>query len=143
MEKLWESVVKRIGENANFLRILGVTFGVWLVFFSTNVNATIKIQVISTSKVGTGLVFGFGIPGTKSLDEVFSIEPNVQKNITKSMQISRLFGGSIRGSPVAFLRLTGPYKLKVQVFYGKDLCISKDLENKSENEETIILQCDN
>jgi hypothetical protein len=144
MEKLWESVVKRIGENANVLRILGVAFGVSLIFFSSNVTATIKIQVLSTSKTRNDLFIGSGEPGKRLFkQEYYYLKPGKQEDISKSMQISRLTGGSIRSSPVAFIRLTGPYKLKVQVYYGKDLCTSKDLENKSENEETIILQCDN
>jgi hypothetical protein len=144
MEKLLESVVKRIGENANLLRVLGVALGVSLIFFSINVTATIKIQVVSTSKIRNDLFIGFGEPGKRPFgQENYYLKPGKQEDISKSMQISRMTGGSIRSSPVAFIRLTGPYKLKVQVYYGKDLCTSKDLENKSENEETIILQCDN
>jgi hypothetical protein len=144
MEKLWERVFKRIGDNANVFRILGVSFGVLLIFFSINVTATIKIQILSTSKIRNDLFIGFGEPGKRPFgQERYFFEPNIEKNITTSMQISRMTGGSIRSSPVAFLRLTGPYKLKVQVYYGKDLCTSKDLESKTENEETIILQCDN
>jgi hypothetical protein len=115
-----------------------------LIFFSSNVTATIKIQVLSTSKIRNDFFIGSGEPGKKSfVQEYYYLKPGKQKDISKSMQISRLTGGSIRSSPVAFIRLTGPYKLKVQVYYGKDLCTSKDLENKSENEDTIILQCDN
>lgn len=138
MKKFWESLGKIIGKNGHFIRILSIVFGIWLIFTGINVETTIKMQVLSTSKFGTTVDIGIRNPENRPFgQDGYTVRSKVQKDITKSMRLLRV-GGPL----IVYVRLRGPYKLKVQVYFGKKLCASKNLENKSEDQVTIFLQCD-